>query len=149
MLRILSFLVVLLVSFTSLAANEQKLQTTLEDSAKTICNAYHQKYLRRNKDAFKNLVGYNTEIVDSCAAIKVQRDKKCNADFMVKFTELAKGKKVDAAFKEEAKKTLVPDLQKCFLKNGTTLATEMETVIQLFHFGKIEDARTKLVELKK
>ena len=149
MLHIRYFLVALLVSSTCLAATEQKLQITLEDTAKRFCNAFHQRYLNRNKDAFKNLVGYNSEIVDKCAAIKVQRDKKCNADFMIRFTEMSKGRKVDASFKEEAKKTLVPDLQKCLLNNGTTLATEMETVIQLFHFGKIEDARMKLVELKK
>lgn len=149
MQRLSFFIVTLLVSSTTLAASEQKLQITLEDTAKRFCNAIHQKYLNRNKDAFKHLVGYNSEIVDKCAEIKVFRDKKCNADFMVKFTEMSKGKKVDAALKEEAKKVLVPDLQKCFLANGASLATEMETVIQLFHFGKIQDARLKLMELKK
>jgi hypothetical protein len=149
MLRTLCFLIVLTMGSIALSASEQKLKMALEDSAKNVCNAIHQKYIKRNKDASKHLIGYNTEIVDTCAAIKVARDKKCNADFMIKFTEMSKGKTMTADFKEQAKKTLVPDFQKCLLANGTSLAGEMETVIELFHFGKIEDARKKLAELKK
>ncbi len=146
--RAVAFIFVMGVSF-SLNAKQEKFTPHPEDRAKTFCNKIRLNFVRKDNSAYKSLWGLGGEIVDSCAAIKVARDKKCNAAFMQKFAEMTAGKTVDTALKEKIKKELVPNLEKCLLDNSDQLTREMEAVIQLYHLGKIEDARKLLLELKK
>ncbi len=132
-------------------ANQEKFQIAMQNSSKVICNAFHYTYESLNKktDASKKLEPYKTEIANSCSIIKVEQDKHCHAAFMVKFAEMTKTETANDALKVQAKKVLVPELEKCLKQNGKKLAVDMDVVLQLFHFGKIEDARNKLAELKK
>ena len=150
-MHLIAFVSLMLFMSTAVFANPEKFQIAMQNSSKIICNAFHYKYESLNKktDASKKLAPYKTEIADSCSAIKVEQDKRCHGTFMVKFAEMTKGETANDALKVQAKKVLVPELESCLKQNSKNLITDMDIVLQLFHFGKVEDARSKLAELKK
>ena len=144
-MRTLASFILTFVLCSPLSANQEKFQAAMQNSSKVICNAIFDKYVSLNskKDAAKKMAPHKTELTDSCGAIKLERDKKCHGTFMVQFAEMTKGKPMTEALKVQAKKELVPTLEKCLMDNGKKLMADVNIVNQLYHSGKIEEGRKK------